>query len=46
MAFQIIEENEFKMCPPRRDSNGCLIFADFPDFKPNLTPKEILQVTY
>ena len=28
---------------PKRDKQGKLIFADFPDFKPNLTPKEVLQ---
>merc|ERR1712226_54689 len=27
-----------------RLSNGVLIFKDFPDFKPNLTPKEVLQL--
>lgn len=26
-----------------RDKNGKLIFADYPEFKPNLTPKEVLQ---
>lgn len=26
-----------------RDNNGKLIFADYPEFKPNLTPKEVLQ---
>ena len=28
---------------PKRDKHGKLIFLDFPDFKPNLTPKEVLQ---
>lgn len=28
---------------PRRDKHDKLIFADFPDFKPNMTPKEVLQ---
>lgn len=27
----------------KRDKHGKLIFPDFPDFKPNLTPKEVLQ---
>lgn len=27
---------------PIKNSNGQLVFPDFPDFKPNLTPKEIL----
>ena len=27
----------------KRDSNGKLIFKDSPDFKPNLTPKEVMQ---
>ncbi|KAJ7394421.1 hypothetical protein OS493_000230 [Desmophyllum pertusum] len=26
-----------------RDKHGKLLFADFPDFKPNMTPKEVLQ---
>lgn len=29
---------------PTRDSQGCLYFRDFPDFRPNLTPKEVLQL--
>jgi hypothetical protein len=29
---------------PSRDSDGCLRFPDFPDFRPNLTPKEVLQL--
>ena len=29
---------------PDRLSNGVLIFDDFPDFRPNLTPKEVLQL--
>ena len=28
---------------PAKDKKGCLVFPDFPDFKPNLTPKEVLQ---
>lgn len=27
--------------PPRRDKRGNLIFSDYPEFTPNLTPKEI-----
>lgn len=27
----------------KRDKDGKLIFTDYPDFKPNLTPKEVLQ---
>ena len=26
---------------PKKDKNGNLIFKDYPDFKPNLTPREI-----
>ncbi len=29
---------------PERNDSGVLKFPDFPSFKPNLTPKEILQV--
>ena len=28
---------------PKRDKHDKLVFADFPDFKPNMTPKEVLQ---
>ena len=28
---------------PRRNTKGELIFTDYPDFKPNLTPKEIFE---
>jgi hypothetical protein len=28
---------------PRRSEDGKLIFVDFPEFQPNLTPKEIIQ---
>ena len=31
---------------PDRDEFGSLIFEGLPDFKPNLTPKEILQVSH
>jgi hypothetical protein len=27
----------------KRDKNGCFIFHDFPDFKPNLSPRQIFQ---
>ena len=29
---------------PVKDKKGRLLFPDFPDFKPNLTPKEVLQL--
>ena len=29
---------------PNRDEKGRLVFLDFPDFKPNLTPKEVLRL--
>ena len=32
------------MSIPSRNKNGELIFSDYPDFKPNLTPKEIFQL--
>jgi hypothetical protein len=28
---------------PRRDKDGCLIFPDYKEFKPNRTPKEIFE---
>lgn len=30
---------------PKRKANGVLVFADFPDFQPNRTPKEVLQAS-
>eukprot|EP00747_Dinoflagellata_sp_TGD_P186393 gnl/TRDRNA2_/TRDRNA2_43394_c0_seq1.p1 gnl/TRDRNA2_/TRDRNA2_43394_c0~~gnl/TRDRNA2_/TRDRNA2_43394_c0_seq1.p1 ORF type:complete len:289 (+),score=36.38 gnl/TRDRNA2_/TRDRNA2_43394_c0_seq1:1-867(+) len=29
---------------PTRGKDGCLVFADFPSFRPNLTPEEVLRV--
>lgn len=29
---------------PERDEDGSIIFADAPDFRPNLTPKEMLEM--
>lgn len=29
---------------PTRDADGTLLFADHPEFRPNLTPKEVLQM--
>jgi hypothetical protein len=28
---------------PKKDTTGCLIFPDYPEFKPNRTPKEVFQ---
>lgn len=27
---------------PKRDKDGCLIFPDHPEFRPNLTPREVI----
>lgn len=32
-----------KLDIPSRDKKGCLVFSDHPEFRPNLTPKEVLQ---
>ena len=32
------------MSTPKRDSKGEFIFADYPRFKPNLSPKEIFHL--
>jgi len=32
-----------KACVPKRGSDGCFVFPDYPAFKPNLSPKEVLQ---
>ena len=34
---------EIQADEPSRNICGELFFSDFPDFKPNMTPKEILQ---
>jgi len=39
-----VEVNKLKKPLPKRSEDGRLIFADFPEFQPNLTPKEIIQV--
>lgn len=28
---------------PKREPNGCLVFSEYPDFRPNLTPEEVLR---
>jgi hypothetical protein len=37
------EVYRMKKSEPTRDAKGFLNFPDFPEFRPNLTPKEILQ---
>lgn len=32
------------MPPPKRNPKGELVFTDFPQFRPNLTPREVLQM--
>ena len=29
---------------PSKDKHGYLVFSDYPDFRPNLTPKEVMQM--
>jgi hypothetical protein len=29
---------------PRRDNHGCYIFPDYPEFRPNLSPREIFKL--
>jgi len=36
-------ENKYTASLPKRDKEGYLRFADYPDFRPNLTPKEVLH---
>lgn len=37
-------ESTLPRCPlPCRHSDGCLVFKDFPDFRPSLTPEEVLR---
>mmetsp|Transcript_6148 Transcript_6148/g.15661 ORF Transcript_6148/g.15661 Transcript_6148/m.15661 type:complete len:284 (+) Transcript_6148:228-1079(+) len=37
------EETHWDGEAPKRDKSGALMFEDAPDFKPNLTPAEVLQ---
>ena len=30
--------------PPRKNKHGNIVFRDYPEFTPNLTPKEIFQL--
>jgi hypothetical protein len=41
-AAVTISENRQEI--PVRDADGCLHFADHPNFRPNLTPKEVLDL--
>jgi hypothetical protein len=38
-----IEIYNTRMKPPKRDGHGDLIFEDYPNFRPNLTPQQVLQ---
>jgi hypothetical protein len=40
---KIIIDDELKPVPIK-DADGFLVFADHPEFRPNLTPKEVLQL--
>jgi hypothetical protein len=31
---------------PTRDSNGCYIFKDYPEFRPNLSPREMFKASF
>merc|ERR1712241_361988 len=38
------KKKEESKAEPAKDKKGRLVFSDFPDFQPNLTPKEVLQL--
>jgi len=42
--MSIIEVSSINQPIPQKNKDGILIFPDYPQFKPNLTPKEILQL--
>ena len=37
------QEHLYTAEPPTRDEDGFIVFADTPDFRPNLTPAEVLR---
>jgi hypothetical protein len=38
-----MEQNEVVAAIPKRNSKGEFVFKDFPDFRPNLSPEEIIR---
>lgn len=40
----VVEVLKKKASIPKRGKDGCFVFADHPAFKPNLSPKEVLQL--
>merc|ERR1719510_2750540 len=40
---EVRQRDEYSESIPRKNSEGILIFADAKEFRPNMTPKEILQ---
>lgn len=43
-SSKIVVSRTRKPLPTRDNTTKTLYFADFPDFRPNLTPKEVLQM--
>lgn len=42
-ASDVRDRDGYKMPLPKRDADGNLIFEDEPEFKPNMTPEEVLR---
>ena len=40
---EVRERDGYKQPLPKRDSDGVLLFPDAKDFRPNMTPREVLQ---
>merc|ERR1712141_995650 len=40
---EVRKRDGFKEPIPKRDTEGRLLFSDAKDFRPNMTPKEVLQ---
>jgi hypothetical protein len=40
----VVEEFKKRCGAPKRDAHGCFVFPDYPAFKPNLSPKEVMQL--
>ena len=43
MIFQLDAPIEYTEALPVKDKKGELVFPDWPEFRPNMTPKEVLK---
>lgn len=43
LLCQQVGQIKYSAKEPTRNKKGELVFPDFPEFRPNMTPKEVLQ---